>query len=84
MRSLCAEGGSMAMGKDTIKLSLEVSTELNNVLEQMVDKHVGTNKSEVLRKAIALMQVAVEAREKGQKIGIPAKGQLLATEFVGI
>lgn len=74
----------MATQKDTIKLSLEVSTELNNVLEQMVEKHVGTNKSEVLRKAIALIQVAVEAREKGQKIGIAAKGQSLATEFIGI
>ena len=74
----------MAMGKDTIKLSLEVSTELNGVLEDMVAKHVGTNKSEVLRKAIALIQVAVEARENGQKIGIAAKGQALATEFVGI
>jgi hypothetical protein len=74
----------MATQKDTIKLSLEVSTELNGVLEEMVAKHVGTNKSEVLRKAIALIQVAVEARENGQKIGIATKGQSLATEFIGI
>jgi Arc/MetJ-type ribon-helix-helix transcriptional regulator len=74
----------MATGRDKIKLSLEVSTELNDVLEQMVEKHVGTNKSEVLRKAIALMQVAVMAREEGKKIGIAEKDQRLATEFVGI
>lgn len=74
----------MPVPRDRIKLSLEISTELNDVLEQMVDKHVGTNKSEVLRKAIALMQVAVEAKEQGKKVGIADKHQSLATEFIGL
>jgi Arc/MetJ-type ribon-helix-helix transcriptional regulator len=67
-----------------IKLSLEVSPELNQALETLVQKHAGSTKSEVLRKAIALMQVAVEAREQGKKIGITEKDQPLGTELIGI
>lgn len=67
-----------------IKLSLEVSPELNQALEVLVQKNAGSTKSEVLRKAIALMQVAVEAKEQGKKIGIADKDQPLTTELIGI
>jgi Arc/MetJ-type ribon-helix-helix transcriptional regulator len=66
------------------KLSLEISPQLNQALEILVQKQAGSSKSEVIRKAIALMQVAVEAREQGKKIGIAEKDQPLATELIGI
>lgn len=69
--------------KDKIKLSLEVSPELNATLENLVVQGSGSSKSEVLRKAIALMQVAVDARQQGKRVGIAEQDQPLATEFVG-
>jgi len=69
--------------KDKIRLSLEVSPELNNTLEDLALK-IGATKSDVLRRAIVLMEVAVEAKERGQKLGIADKNQPLATEIVGI
>jgi predicted transcriptional regulator len=62
---------------------LELSAELNQKLEEMaVRSHV--SKSDVLRRAIALMEVALQAKAEGKKFGIANKGQELATEIVGL
>jgi hypothetical protein len=66
-----------------IRLSLDVSPELNDALAQLAAK-LRTTKSNVLRKAIALMEVAVRAKEEHKKFGIAAPNQLLETEIVGL
>jgi predicted transcriptional regulator len=66
-----------------VRLSLDISSELNSLLEELAAS-IGGTKSEVLRKAIALMQVAVEAKKQGKKFGIAEKDQPLATEIIGI
>lgn len=66
-----------------VRLSLDVSPELNEVLERLADATHGS-KSDVLRKAIALMEVAVDAKENGKKLGIVERGQTVSTEIVGI
>lgn len=66
-----------------VRLSLDVSPELNDTLERLAEATHGS-KSEVLRKAIALMEVAVETRRAGKKLGIVEKGQPVATEIIGI
>lgn len=71
------------MATEKVKLSLEVSAELNKTLERLAEG-IGGSKSEVLRKAIALMDVALEAKQRGQKFGIANKDQQLATEIVGL
>jgi predicted transcriptional regulator len=71
------------MASNTIRLSLEVSPQMNDKLEQLAAKTGGT-KSDVLRKAIALVEVAVRAKEEGRKFGVAAPGQELATEIVGL
>lgn len=68
---------------EKVRLSLDLSPELNRKLEELASKIHG-NKSDVLRKAIALMEVAVDAREKGNKFGIAAKDQELKTEIIGL
>jgi hypothetical protein len=50
-----------------IKLSIEVTPELNRVIERIADA-TGATKSEAVRKAIVLMDVAVEAKEKGERL----------------
>ncbi len=69
--------------KDRIRLSLDVSPELNRLIEDIADRTDGT-KSDVLRRAIALMDVAVRASESGKKVGVAEADGLLTTEFVGL
>lgn len=67
-----------------VRLSLEVSSELNELLERLA-RETGSTKSEVLRKAIALIDVAVEAKEQGQRLYVsdqPPAGH--SREIVGI
>lgn len=67
-----------------VRLSLDVSPALNDRLEEIAATSHST-KSEVLRKAVALFDIAVEARENGQKLWVgdqPPAG--VAREIVGI
>lgn len=73
----------MSAEKEKVRLSLIVSPELNDTLNELAHKLGGT-KSDVLRRAIALMEVMVDAKEQGKKIGIADKDQPLATEIIGI
>ncbi len=66
-----------------IRLSLEISPETNELLEKLASL-IGGTKSDVLRKAIVLMEVAVEAKRQGRKFGIAETDQPLATEVVGL
>ncbi len=69
--------------RDKIRLSFDITPELNEQLEDIASA-VGGTKTEVFRKAIALMRVAVDAKQSGRKFGIADKDQTLATEIVGI
>jgi len=71
------------MNSRSIRLSLDVSPELNKVLDDMALK-IHSSKSEVLRKSIALMEVAVQEKEKGNHLGIVGKDQKLVKEIVGL
>ena len=68
---------------EVVRLSLDVSPELNETLETLARKTY-SSKSDVLRKAIALMEVAVKAKEEKKKFGVAAPGQNLETEIVGL
>ncbi|HYE35521.1 ribbon-helix-helix protein, CopG family [Methylocaldum sp.] len=73
----------MATEKDSVRLSLVVSPELNARLEQLAA--IGhTTKSEILRKAIALFDVVAEAKAEKKRIGILDQNKHLETEIVGI
>ena len=73
----------MATDKTTVRLSLAVSQELNERLEQLAAAG-HTTKSEVLRKAIALFDVVAEAKSEKMRIGILDQNKHLITEIVGI
>lgn len=66
-----------------VRLSLDITPELNTLLDTLAT-NIGGTKSDVLRKAIALMEVAVDAKRQGKKFGIAEKDQPLATEIIGI
>ena len=71
----------MSIGK--VRLSLELTQEMNNVLERLSEA-TGSNKSEILRKAINIMEVAVTAKDHGDKLGVVDKDENLKTLIVGV
>lgn len=73
-----------AQGKtQRIQINLDLSLELYQTLNNLAQQTNGDN-TEVLLKAIALMEVAVEAKQKGKHIWIADENQNLETEVVGI
>lgn len=81
-----AEGSTSAAREksdDVVRLSLALSPELNNRLTELATvSH--TTKSEVLRKAVALYDVAFEARKHQRKLGILDSENRLVTEIIGL
>lgn len=69
--------------KNLVALSFFISPQWNDELNDLAAK-IGGTKSDVFRKAIALLELAVDARDKGKKFGIAEIDQPLATEIVGI
>lgn len=68
---------------DKVKLSLIVSEQLNETLENLAHES-GSTKSDVLRKALALLEVASEARRDGNRIGVLTTDRQVLTEIVGV
>jgi predicted transcriptional regulator len=73
----------MPQNPDKIKLSLEIPLELNARLEEIA-KELGSTKSDVLRRALALIDVAHEARKQKKIVGVFTQEQKLEKEFIGI
>ncbi|PSB47540.1 ribbon-helix-helix protein, CopG family [Chroococcidiopsis sp. CCNUC1] len=70
----------MSNTKEMVHLKLDLSPELYEKLEEIAQK-IGGSKSDVLRQAIALMQIAIAAKEQGRKFGIAESEQPLSTEI---
>lgn len=68
---------------DRVRLNLQVSSALNGLIEEIADDS-GTSKTDVIRQALALMQVAHKAKSSGRHIGIVSDPSKLDTEIVGL
>lgn len=67
-----------------VRLSLEVSPELNDLLDDLA-RQTHSTKSDVMRKAIVLMEIAVKARMEGEKLFVSKQAPDGASrEIVGI
>jgi hypothetical protein len=69
--------------KETVRMNLQVSPEINELLEKIADE-TGSNRSEVIRRALALMKVAHDARQRGKRLGLVSDPDKLETEIVGV
>ena len=67
---------------EKVRVSLDISPELNEKLQAMARDINGT-RSEVLRKSLALLDVALEATRNGKKIGIADRSDQFTTEIIG-
>lgn len=65
------------------RLMMEVSPELVELLDKLAEKSQ-TTRTEVLRKAIALLDVSAQEKDRGRKIGIFDENDKLIQEIVGI
>jgi hypothetical protein len=71
------------MTQPKVRLNLQMSAETNDLLEKIADD-AGSNKSEVIRQAIALMKFAHEAKQKGKHFGVVNDPDKLDVEIVGL
>jgi metal-responsive CopG/Arc/MetJ family transcriptional regulator len=71
------------VANEKVRMNLQVSAELNDVLDKIADD-TGSNRSEVIRQALALMKVAHEAKQNGKRLGIVSDPGKLETEIVGL
>jgi predicted transcriptional regulator len=66
-----------------IRLNLTVSDDLARGLEELSGERQ-TSKSEILRKALTLFDVARDGRRSGKKLALVGAGGQLTTEIVGL
>jgi len=65
-----------------VRVNFDVLPSVNQTLARLVDQ-LGMTKSELLRRAIDLMELAVEEKEKGNRLAIMDKDQKVITRIVG-
>ena len=68
---------------EKVRLNLQVSSELNKMLEDIAES-AGTNRADVIRQALALMNAAYSAKKKGKHVGFTSDPNKLDTEIVGL
>ena len=68
---------------NTVRLNVNITDELNNRLETLAAAG-GMTKSDLLRRAIALMEVASEESAKGNRLAITDKKHKVLREIVGL
>lgn len=68
---------------ERVKLTLELNADLNRRLERIAEDIDGS-KSEVLRRAIALFELANEAKHKGRRLGVIEPDGQVITTVVGV
>jgi predicted transcriptional regulator len=69
--------------QEPIRFSLVISSELNELLENLA-RYGHTTKSDVLRRAIALFDIAFEATRNNKHLGILDQNNNLETEIEGL
>jgi len=65
-----------------VRLSLEVSPELNDALERMADS-MHASKSDVLRKSVALIDLAIREKGNGNHLGVFNDDEKMIKEIIG-
>ncbi|MCM2496041.1 ribbon-helix-helix domain-containing protein [Burkholderia glumae] len=73
----------MTMNREPVRLSVSLSAELNDRLDQLA-RSSGATKTDILRRALALYDVAAEAKQQKNKIGILDQDRKVVSEIVGI
>lgn len=73
----------MSTENQTVRLTVDVSPAFDETLDALASRTGGT-RSDVLRKGIALMVLAVEAKERDGRLGIVDVERRVRAEIVGV
>lgn len=73
----------MGKKKVGVRVTIDLSPKLNKVIEGIADE-TDTTKSNVFRKALALMEIASDARRRGLHFGVTSNPDNLDREVIGI
>jgi len=71
------------MSGEKVRFNLQMSQELSQVIDQIAES-AGGNRTDVVRQALALMQIAHNARKEGRHIGLVSDRSKLDTEIIGL
>ncbi len=71
------------MPNGKVRLTVDVTDELYERLDQLADE-TGGSKSELLRKAIVLVDVAIQAKHQGRQMAVVDKNEKVVTTIVGL
>jgi hypothetical protein len=69
--------------KKSIRLTVDVSPDLNQALEKIADGNYIT-KSEAFRRAMIVADIVYEAHRKGEYVGIVDDPNILKKQFIGL
>jgi metal-responsive CopG/Arc/MetJ family transcriptional regulator len=67
---------------DKVRLNLQMSEELFKELEELAEDSA-TTRSDVVRRALALLKAAHAGRKQGRHLGLAKKAEQLDQEFIG-
>lgn len=73
----------MEMSKKPPRVSVDLSPQLNARLEQICESH-HLGKMDIMRRAFALFDVAVQATDRSERLGVFDKDGKLVREIVGL
>jgi predicted transcriptional regulator len=68
---------------DPVRMSCEMSRELNMRLTEIAENS-GLSLSDVMRRAVALIDLAYQAKQKGYRLGIFDTNRELVTEYTDV
>jgi hypothetical protein len=68
---------------EKVRINLQVSPGLNDILEGIAESS-GSTKTDVIRVALALVDIAHRAKKDGKHLGLVADASKLDTEIVGL
>mgnify|MGYP001592311142 CR=1 FL=1 len=71
------------MATATIKMSLHLSPQTNDLLEDMCEDE-GLSKTALIRKSLALMKLAIDSKKKGNHFAILDYNNVQVSEIVGL
>jgi predicted transcriptional regulator len=68
---------------ERVRVSFEMPVEMNKILDKLADS-LDSTRTDVLRKAIALLQVVAEGKEKGQQLALVDKQDQITSKIIGL
>jgi hypothetical protein len=74
---------TMNIPRPRVRITVEVTNELNDRLDLLAGE-LGGSKSDVFRKAIALVEVALNAKRRGGKVAIVDDDNHIVATVVGL